>query len=129
MQIRLITTVSQIESNTYKTTFFYPSTAFLNPTNIFLDLEYIATASNGEALSGDNVYTSTLNSGHSLIESISINLGQCSLTKLDTNYQLVSRVLLQDYTKEARDSFIKDLEGKLLKYNIIYTTYQEKNVQ
>ena len=79
-------------------------------------MEFLATTASGEALTGDNIYTTHLNSGHSLIESISVNLGQCLLSKLDTNYGLLSRVLLQDYSQESRKTFLKDLEGKSAKH-------------
>ena len=63
-------------------------TAFINPRNIYLDLEYKVLANNNDdPLAGDKRYVTTLNCAQSLIESVSVNLGECQMTQLDTNYQ------------------------------------------
>ena len=47
----------------------------------------------------------------SFSDSVSMNLGECLLTRFETNYSLMARVLYQtQYSRNAKKKYLKDFE-------------------
>ena len=95
---------------------FKEPSAFVDPRRIFIDLDFYAV---NDAATGANKslthedWTSCLNPcGQGLLDSISVNLGECLLTRFDQNYSLMARLLyLTEYSRKSRKTFLREFEG------------------
>lgn len=86
--------------------------AFVNPKRFYLFIKFHCEKSDGSALSKSD-FTSTLNPpSHSLIETFSLNVGQCEIFRINQLYYLLAKLyFLNDCSDQARKTFRKFFEG------------------
>ena len=92
---------------------FSEASAFVKPRRIFLDIDIECVDDNNDAgaLKNSQYVTCGNPMGQSLVDSIAVNLGDTLLTRFDTHYSLLARVLFQtEYSRLARKTFMKEFE-------------------
>ena len=91
---------------------FKDSVSFVNSRRIFLELKYHFQKGDGTAITRDDEVSCPNVVAHSLIDSLTINLGSCDLFRDNGFYALLARYnFLTNYTKAARKTFLQTFEG------------------
>lgn len=86
--------------------------AFLNPAKCYIVLKFYAEKSDGTALDRAD-FTSAMNPlSHSLIETFSLNIGECEIFRVDRLYFLMAKLyFLNNVSEQSKKTFRSFFEG------------------